>query len=321
MFRNINYSNKDMSLRCCFVVIKFNFWQTFKKIGIRTGELDEKRCLNINCYGLDLHVYNRSSLYDQLKYKIEKSATDADASEVLGSLHQDQPSLLSAFWKEYETLFPAVRFELAIVRTKICFGNSLLPRALMLTCSKMRGVYYPREATHKADEMQNYLKSDFEGFAMSLVQTVQYRGHYNEEESVYKNKKVFVILELGKGNFVYMQDEPGMVTHEPDAVFLRKDNESPALCRTWPEWKLHFTVDEKFHINYGPWIDRNREILYKFFYPPSFETMKVDTMPVSSNKRRVFQNFELRVNSNTDFDLKVPFLDSKQSQKASFYLF
>ena len=46
--------------------------------------------------------------------------------------------------------------------------------------------------------------------------------------------------------------------------------------------------------SYGPWADRQRELLYKFFLPPDYQTMKATPEPKAGEKR-VASMFQVRL--------------------------
>ena len=43
-----------------------------------------------------------------------------------------------------------------------------------------------------------------------------------------------------------------------------------------PEWEMTIKFMKETVIHYGPWLDRQRDILYKFFYPPDYKVMEVN---------------------------------------------
>ena len=42
-----------------------------------------------------------------------------------------------------------------------------------------------------------------------------------------------------------------------------------------PEWEMTIKFMRETTIYYGPWLDRQRDILYKFFYPPDYKVAEV----------------------------------------------
>ena len=42
-----------------------------------------------------------------------------------------------------------------------------------------------------------------------------------------------------------------------------------------PEWGVDIKCGKGTEFSYGPWADRQREVIYKFFFPPDYQPMKV----------------------------------------------
>ena len=46
-----------------------------------------------------------------------------------------------------------------------------------------------------------------------------------------------------------------------------------------PTWGLDIQCEKGTDFSYGPWADRQRELIYKFFLPPDFQPMVVSQPP------------------------------------------
>ena len=42
-----------------------------------------------------------------------------------------------------------------------------------------------------------------------------------------------------------------------------------------PEWGLQIRCEKGTNLSYGPWADRQREQLFKFFFPQDYQKMEV----------------------------------------------
>ncbi len=82
----------------------------------------------------------------------------------------------------------------------------------------------------------------------------------------------FSILSSNKIDFYYYMDEPGLVPEVPQKIELANGDmvESNA-----PMWGLDIRCGKTTDFSYGPWADRKREQLFKFFYPQDHQPMKV----------------------------------------------
>ena len=82
----------------------------------------------------------------------------------------------------------------------------------------------------------------------------------------------FVILSSNKIDFNYFMDEPGLVPEVPQMHEL--PNGDLVECSP-PKWRLDIRCGKGTDFSYGPWADRTREQLYKFFYTQDYQPMKV----------------------------------------------
>ena len=102
----------------------------------------------------------------------------------------------------------------------------------------------------------------------------------------------FVVLSSNTIDFYYYMDEPGIVIlsqYTPllgsvDKCICKQVPEVPLMielangdvveCHA-PVWGLDIRCGKGTDFSYGPWADRKREQLFKFFYPPDYQPMKV----------------------------------------------
>lgn len=82
----------------------------------------------------------------------------------------------------------------------------------------------------------------------------------------------FVVLSSNIIDFYYYMDEPGLVPEVPMMIELA--NGDVVECQP-PVWGLDIRCGKGTDFSYGPWADRMREQLYKFFYPQDYEPIKV----------------------------------------------
>ncbi|KAL5108967.1 hypothetical protein TcWFU_005461 [Taenia crassiceps] len=191
--------------------------------------------------------------------------------------------------------------------SKFCFGNHLIPRAFVLTCQKAHGTYTQKHATWQFDKYQHWVSFDFCDVVGSLVAVSKYSGHYAVEEPPQK-ADTFRVFSLGRGQITYKQDQPGLTSVEPEYVQLGENHES-AFC-TFPEWEMAISVEKDFILAYGPWADRQREMLWKFFFPPTYRPAEV-TPPPRVGQFRTIQKFTLDISSSTTVQMDLWFVQDK----------
>ncbi len=109
----------------------------------------------------------------------------------------------------------------------------------------------------------------------------------------------------------------GVVSLEPEQIHLQGGDIS--VFRTFPKWEMFIQVDKDFLLAYGPWADRQREMLWKFFFPPSYRPMEI-TPPARVGELRVAQKFVLDVKSSTAVRMDLWFTEAKkQANKFSIH--
>ncbi|CAL8082184.1 unnamed protein product [Calicophoron daubneyi] len=342
MVRDFAYMNDDYSVKCCYAIIVFNYWTRFHPLKKAS---EQRRCLYLYLYGLDLHLYNRTAVYERLQ-KLFKCNTNsqtgslfrssvesspakgghellnrigsgkvtqaADVFEEDGDNPAEQasgPGFMDLFWSHARRLFPAVKFNLEL--TKICAGNHLLPRAAILNCTRLIGMYTLQEPTCQTDKYQHEVTGQFINFTGSLVPVVEYSGQHAVEEPPTKGNDSFNLFHLGRGSLTYIQDEPGLISYEPEQLLLSGGNVT--MLRTWPSWGMAIQVTKECRLYYGPWADRQRDIIWRFFFPQSFEPAKVSEPPVVGHPR-VAQKFVFELKTATDISLDLVFTQNSAAK-------
>ncbi|CAH8479704.1 unnamed protein product [Schistosoma rodhaini] len=341
MLRDFVYVNDDYSVRICYVIVVFNYWTRYYP-----GRKDtfQKRCLHIYFYGVDIHVFNRTAVYkllqdvfrqnyDESSELLNRSAgavgITKETSKLIASkrysCHQADVSnergpcdsasnsgVLNIFWKHAHKLLPAVKFDFELAN--ICAGNHLLPRACLITCSRMYGSYSIGDSPSHLDKYQHQIKSNFVNLMGSLVPVSKYAGQHAIEDPPKSWDKAFHVFHFGEGTINYVQDEPGLC--ESEKLELTEDNVT--ALNTWPKWELHVLVNRLCQLNYGPWADRQRDIIWRFFFPSSYQVAK-PSEPVTVGQRRVANKFvfELKTSTNINLDLYFMRRDIVESMRLS----
>ncbi|VDM04222.1 unnamed protein product [Schistocephalus solidus] len=176
-----------------------------------------------------------------------------------------------------------------------------MPRILILTCHKANGVYSTEPTPYSFGKYLHVMKLDFSNFMGSLAAVSKYSGHYATEDPP-KGAEIFHVFNFGKGKITYEQDEPdwGLIRN---AGSLSLD-EGCQNSQETPKRDMYINVSKDFLLAYGPWADRQREIIWKFFFPASYRPLEVPK-PDELNPHQANERFLLKVISQTDvrFDL------------------
>nr|VZI39100.1 unnamed protein product [Spirometra erinaceieuropaei] len=337
MIRDLVYLTEDFSVRCCYVVIVLNYWKPFQ---LQARNLSKRR-LYIHLYGLDLHVFNRTSVYDNLR-KLFEIKPQTDGSDTSKDDHQHHPSLviihpdapypvstdrdpihpetepasensMGWIWTRCELLFPVVKFNLEM--SKVTFGNHLMPRTLVLTCHKANGVYSTEPTSYSFGKYLHVMKLDFSNFMGSLAAVSKYSGHYAIEDPP-KGADIFHVFNFGKGKITYEQDEPDwdLIRSAGSIGF----DEGCQNTQDSPKWDMSINVSRDFLLAYGPWADRQREIIWKFFFPASYRPLEVPK-PDERNPHQANERFLLKLISQTDVRLDLWFSTNRIPKTFSVY--
>ncbi|KAF8568625.1 hypothetical protein P879_06591 [Paragonimus westermani] len=218
-------------------------------------------------------------------------------------------SFMDLFWSHAHRLIPAIKFNLEL--TKICAGNHLLPRACMLSCTRLVGCYTREEPTYQSDKYQHKISADFVNLLCSLLPVSEYAGQHAIEEPPESWDRTFHVFHFGRGMLTYIQDEPGLISNEPDQLYMSGGDIT--VLRTWPRWESTIVVTKDCHFYYGPWADRQREILWRFFFPSSYEPTQI-SVPPSHGQPRVARKLVVEVKTTTNIELNIVFVDHGQNQ-------
>ena len=107
------------------------------------------------------------------------------------------------------------------------------------------------------------------------------------------DKKPVLVFRCVSSDFKYVQDVPSILTM--DRRYLQK-NETGELIQNEkePQWGLTLNCNKHTIINYGPWFDRQREALWKFFFPQTYEKLEPQPEP-TLNERRQTSKFDFKL--------------------------
>src|SRR5699024_10145261 len=89
------------------------------------------------------------------------------------------------------------------------------------------------------------------------------------------------------------------------------------LDNTPPAWGMVIKTGKGTDFSYGPWADRQRDYLYNFFYPPTYQVVQVSEKPKVGELRR-FESFDLRL--STLNEAKIDILFSKNRETKALHL-
>lgn len=117
----------------------------------------------------------------------------------------------------------------------------------------------------------------------------------------------FVVMMSNLVELYYYMDEPGIVPEEPVLLTLANGDVVEAAP---PVWGLDIKCGKGTDFSYGPWADRQRDHLFRFFFPPDWQTMMV-TQPPQPGENREYQSFDLSLSTLNEATIDVLFSKNK----------
>ncbi|MGH0143674.1 UNVERIFIED_CONTAM: hypothetical protein FKN15_029770, partial [Acipenser sinensis] len=122
----------------------------------------------------------------------------------------------------------------------------------------------------------------------------------------------FVVMQSNDVDIYYYMDEPGLVPEEMENREAEACNEDTKLQDLPPCWGLDIVCGKGTDFNYGPWADRQRDCLWKFFFPADFQPMKVTEIAKPGKPRQILA-FELRMNIIADATIDLLFTKNRET--------
>ena len=181
-----------------------------------------------------------------------------------------------------------------IQKGRVFAGNSTLPSTLSLRFSNAKMELVTEKSQSKVDEYCFILKGDINKLEASFVPNKKHENLNLVAEKKVENR--VLIFRSVSSDFEYVQDVPSILTF--DRRYLQK-NETGELIQNEkePQWSLMLNCNKHTVLNYGPWFDLQREALWKFFFPQTFEKLEPQPEP-TLNERRQTSKFDFLINFN-----------------------
>ena len=332
MFRDLAYITTDYTLRVQDGFLIFRWWRKYvpKDASEDLSHSDTRASIQLN--GFEYHVYNRSSVYRDLEKKFclepklfgtDKTDEDLDSSENKNAKETDQRTKIlnsedvGKKGKDWRDLVPVIKVDIS--SGKVVFGNRTLPRTLVISFEEARCTYSTKPAACSLDHWMHSLKCKAENFKVLLASSPKYTGLRDEPPRFMGEG--FVVASSNEVDVYYYMDEPGFV---PENTTIATDENNSLSNENWenssstlPEWGMNIKCGKGTNFCYGPWADRQREQIYKFFYPADYQDNK-PTPSLKPGDKREAPLFRLRLSTQHNSTLDV--LYSKQKKTEAIHL-
>nr|XP_061781040.1 bridge-like lipid transfer protein family member 1 isoform X3 [Nerophis lumbriciformis] len=317
MFRDVYYINQDMSIRIQDGFLIFRWWKMYNPKQKQHDPKAETR-LYVTVNGFEFHVYNRTDLYARLQetFGLEStlstlkrgndSGKDRNKTLERVNIKTENPDPTSS-WR---SLIPVIKVNISTGR--LAFGNHHLSQTLCLNFEDAFLTYATKPPSSHLDQYMHIIKGSLENVRVMLVPSPRYVGMQNDEPPRLMGEG-FVVMQSNDVDIYYYQDEPGLVPVEKESVEeVESTSEEDKLQDLPPCWGLDIVCGKGTDFNYGPWVDRQRDSLWKFFLPADYQDMKVTEMARPGEPRQI-QAFELRMNIIADATIDLLFTKNRET--------
>lgn len=326
MFRDFVYITFDYTIRIQDGYFIFRWWRTYVPKDVSEDLSHSDTRLSIMLNGLEAHVYNRSNIYAQLETMFdlkpsvlipnENMSADEAAKMREESMNVEnnrktstrkdkkvRPEAMTATtWRD---LIPVIKLE--ICSGRFVFGNRLTPTSLLICVEEAHCLYSTKPAVSKLDHFMHFVKAKTENLKILLAPSPKYTGLVDEPPR-YMGEG-FVVMMSNLINLYFYMDEPGIVPDQPALITLANGDIVEAAP---PMWGLDIKCCKGTNFSYGPWADRQRDHLYKFFYPPDWQIMQITQAPKPGDRRQ-YQSFDISLCTLNDAVVDILFSKNKET--------
>lgn len=304
MIRDFHYITEDFSVRIQYGWIIFKWWQKYIPKDLTEDLSHMETRVQMFLDGFQIHVYNKVGTYDRLDKLFGSSANLTDPVEANSNTKSSATNVSNINWRD---LIPVIKVEMSSGR--IIFGNHLVPHSLIFSFEDGHFTYTTKPASTPFDQFMHDATGKAENFKLMFVQSNKYTGPLDEAPR-YMGEG-FIVLQTRKIDIHFYMDEPGIVPYEPESVELA-DGET-VVRRTYPCLGMDVKCGKNTDINYGPWVDKQRELLWKFFYPADYQDM-VPTEEAKPGEYRNYKKFEFMMNLMQTSTIDILFTKDSETQ-------
>ncbi|KAJ8982558.1 hypothetical protein NQ317_005029 [Molorchus minor] len=299
MFRDVVYTTHDYTMRVQDGYLIFRWWRSYvrKSVSEDLSHSDTRLSLMLN--GFELHIFNRSDFYAQLEKHFGlgsnifpnnnyENKTAEDIEKYKGTVQkksgkkQKPEAVMAKTWRD---LIPVIKCDIS--SSRLVFGNRLVPTTLSITFEESHFVYSTKPAVCTLDRFMHFVKC-------MLDDPPRYMG------------EGFVLMSSNDMELYFYMDEPGLVPEAPVLITLANGD---IVESSPPQWGIDIKCTD---FSYGPWADRQREHLFKFFYPQDYLPLEVTKMPKPGDKRQM-QSFDVRLLMQHEATIDILFTKDKET--------
>lgn len=273
--------------------------------------------LSIMLNGFELHVYNRCELYNELEKTfgleplVKLQHDDAGRERAMNHANekrrraQDTVRSEAAMARTWRDLIPVIKID--ICTSRIVFGNRLVPTTLSISVEESHLVYSTKPPASSLDHLMHFVKAKAENCKVMLAPSPNYTAMVDEPPR-YMGEG-FVVMSSNYIEVYFYMDEPGLVPEHP--VLLQLAN-GDVVESAPPIWGVDIKCGKGTDFSYGPWADRQRDHLFKFFFPPNYKNLEVTPQPKPGDRRQT-QSFDIRLSTLNEATIDILFTKNKET--------
>ncbi|XP_039950493.1 transmembrane protein KIAA1109 isoform X2 [Bactrocera tryoni] len=324
MFRDFVYITFDYSVRVQDGYFIFRWWRSYVPKDVSEDLSHSDTRLSVQLNGFELHIYNRSDLYDQLEktFGLKPSLlipTDNLSAEERSKLKEHTMNMENARQSKRESvknseamkattwrdLIPVIKMD--ICSGRFVFGNRLTPTTLSISVEEAHCTYSTKPAVCRLDHFMHFVKANVENAKVMFAPSPKYTGLVDEPPR-YMGEG-FVVMMCNQMELYFYMDEPGLVPEEPVTIILANGD---VVEPSPPVWGINIKCLKGTDFSYGPWADRQRDHLFKFFYPPDWQEMVVTPTP-KPGELRSYQSFDVTLCVLSEATIDILFSKDKET--------
>lgn len=275
--------------------------------------------------GYELHIYNRSDLYDKLEktFGLEPSLlipTDGMSNEERNKLSEHKMNMENARQSQrvnsvknseamqattWRDLIPVIKIDISSGR--FVFGNRLTPTTLSISMEEAHCTYSTKPAVCRLDHFMHFVKAKVENAKVLFCPSPKYTGLIDEPPR-YMGEG-FVVMMSNQMDLYFYMDEPGVVPEEPVQIVLANGD---VVEPSPPVWGINAHCLKGTDFSYGPWADRQRDHLYNYFYPSDWKEGVVTPTP-QPGELRSYQSFDVTLCVLNEATIDILFSKEKET--------
>ncbi|OWR42726.1 hypothetical protein KGM_210934 [Danaus plexippus plexippus] len=320
MFRDIVYINYDYALRIQDGYLIFRWWRSYVPKDVAEDLSHSDTRLSIMLNGCELHFYNRCDLYADLEKVfgldpvIKQQHDDDDSTDRDKAMNdanekrrraQDTVRSEAAMARTWRDLIPVIKID--ICSGRVVFGNRLVPTTLSISVEESHLMYSTKPPASSLDHLMHFVKAKAENCKVMLAPSPNYTSMVDEPPR-YMGEG-FVVMSSNYIEVYFYMDEPGLVPEQP--VLLQLAN-GDIVESAPPIWGVDIKCGKGTDFSYGPWADRQRDHLFKFFFPPNYKSLEVTPQPKPGDRRQM-QSFDIRLSTLNEATIDILFTKNKET--------